>query len=51
VPLTVVDIRDAHVRSIYERDFVLVRPDQHVAWRGDEMPSDALAVIDQVRGA
>ena len=51
VPLTVVDIRDNHARRIYERDFVLVRPDQHVAWRGDAMPDDALAVIDRVRGA
>ncbi|WP_084688264.1 FAD-dependent oxidoreductase [Paraburkholderia oxyphila] len=51
VPLTVVEIRDEHARAIYERDFVLVRPDQHVAWRGDAMPSDAYAVIDRVRGA
>jgi 2-polyprenyl-6-methoxyphenol hydroxylase-like FAD-dependent oxidoreductase len=50
-PLHVVDIRDAHVRAIYERDFVLIRPDQHVAWRGDAMPPDALAVIDRIRGA
>ena len=51
VPLKVVDIRDSKARSIYERDFVLIRPDQHVAWRGDAMPADALAVIDRVRGA
>jgi hypothetical protein len=51
VPLTVVDIRNAHARAIYERDLVLIRPDQHVAWRGNTMPADALAVIDRVRGA
>lgn len=51
VPLEVVDLRDAHVRRIYERDLVLVRPDQHVAWRGGEAPVDASAVIDRVRGA
>ena len=51
VPLTVVDILDRHARSIYERDFVLVRPDQHVAWRGDAMPSNPYDVIDRVRGA
>jgi hypothetical protein len=27
-----------------------VRPDQHIAWHGDTV-SDALAVIDRVRGA
>ncbi|RQR27559.1 FAD-monooxygenase [Burkholderia sp. Bp9142] len=51
VPLTVVDIRDDHARNIYECDLVLVRPDQHVAWRGDAMPSNPYAVIDRVRGA
>jgi hypothetical protein len=30
---------------------VLVRPDGHVAWRGDEAPTDATTVIDRVRGA
>ncbi len=29
----------------------LVRPDQYVAWAGDRAPGDALALIDQVRGA
>jgi len=51
VPLSVVRIRDPHVRQIYERDLVLVRPDHHVAWRGRTPPSDPLAVIDRIRGA
>jgi hypothetical protein len=28
-----------------------MRPDGHVAWRGDALPDDADAVIDRVRGA
>lgn len=51
VPLKLLDVRDANARKIYERDLVLVRPDHYVAWRGDAVPADALAVIDQVRGA
>jgi hypothetical protein len=51
VPLTVLDIHDKHAHAVYERDFVLIRPDQHVAWRGNTMPADAMAVIDRVRGA
>ncbi|WP_062989748.1 FAD-dependent monooxygenase [Nocardia anaemiae] len=51
VPLEVVDIRDDHARSLYERDLVLLRPDQHVAWRGDTAPSSALHTIDRIRGA
>lgn len=51
VPLDVLDIREDHARKVYERDFVLIRPDQHVAWRGNVMPDDPIAVIDRIRGA
>ncbi len=36
---------------VYQRRLVLVRPDGHVAWRGDEEPADCAAVVDCVRGA
>lgn len=51
VPLEVVPIADTEIRALYERALVLVRPDGHVAWRGDAAPEDAAAVIDVVRGA
>jgi 2-polyprenyl-6-methoxyphenol hydroxylase-like FAD-dependent oxidoreductase len=51
LPLTFTAIAEPHIAAIYERKFVLVRPDGHVAWRGDHMPEDALCVIDVVRGA
>ncbi|MEO7404986.1 MAG: FAD-dependent monooxygenase [Burkholderiales bacterium] len=50
VPLKHVVVRDQHARELYERDLVLLRPDQHVAWRGDHVPDDPGAVIDTVRG-
>jgi hypothetical protein len=49
--VTVHDIRDEQAVALYERRLVLVRPDGHVAWRGDEVPADAAWVIDTVRGA
>jgi 2-polyprenyl-6-methoxyphenol hydroxylase-like FAD-dependent oxidoreductase len=36
--------------ELYHSKLVLVRPDQHIAWHGDDVP-DPLAVIDRVRGA
>ena len=51
LPLTFAAITEPHIATLYERRFVLVRPDGHVAWRGDHMPEDALCVIDVVRGA
>jgi hypothetical protein len=40
-PLDVLVIPDAALRAVYERDLVLVRPDMHVAWRGDRLPRAA----------
>jgi 2-polyprenyl-6-methoxyphenol hydroxylase-like FAD-dependent oxidoreductase len=51
VPLRHVRIDARDIRRLYERDLVLVRPDGHVAWRGDVAPHDSQAVIDRVRGA
>ncbi|MDQ6773933.1 MAG: FAD-dependent monooxygenase [Candidatus Dormibacteraeota bacterium] len=51
VPLTVVDLRGRGLRRRYGADFVLVRPDQHVAWCGDVQEVDPAALIDRVRGA
>ncbi|MCZ2815928.1 FAD-dependent monooxygenase [Modestobacter sp. VKM Ac-2984] len=51
VPFRVVDL--AHLTGLRERygaDLLLVRPDQHVAWRGSE-PGDAEALLARVVGA
>ena len=50
VPMQHVVVRDANAKRLYERNLVLIRPDQHVAWRGDRVPSDAPAIVDRVRG-
>jgi 2-polyprenyl-6-methoxyphenol hydroxylase-like FAD-dependent oxidoreductase len=50
VPLTVRNGGEEEVAKLYERSFVLVRPDGHVAWRGDDLPRDPKAFADTVRG-
>lgn len=50
VPLRVVSSIDPALAALYERKFVLVRPDHHVAWRGDAIPADPTVVLDTVRG-
>ncbi len=39
-PLEVLDIPDAAARDLYARDLILLRPDLHVAWRGNEAPRE-----------
>jgi 2-polyprenyl-6-methoxyphenol hydroxylase-like FAD-dependent oxidoreductase len=50
MPLDVLDAPQPAARDLYGRDLVLVRPDHHVAWRGNAMPADPQAVIDRVLG-
>nr|WP_311137751.1 hypothetical protein [Streptomyces sp. I6] len=50
VPLTVHQGGDPEIAKLYERSFVLVRPDGHVAWRGDDLPGDPVTLVDTVRG-
>ena len=50
VPLTTLPIADPAIAKLYERALVLVRPDGHVAWRGETAPPNPLALADRVRG-
>jgi 2-polyprenyl-6-methoxyphenol hydroxylase-like FAD-dependent oxidoreductase len=51
VPLKVEDVKASEAREVYRHKLVLVRPDQHVAWRGDAEPAAPKDLIDLVRGA
>lgn len=51
VPLNVVELRDVALETRYKAPLLLVRPDQHVAWRGSSVDKEtAEAIIDYVRG-
>jgi 2-polyprenyl-6-methoxyphenol hydroxylase-like FAD-dependent oxidoreductase len=51
VPLAVHRVDYPEAAALYGNALVLVRPDGHVAWRGDREPDAPLVVIDKVRGA
>jgi 2-polyprenyl-6-methoxyphenol hydroxylase-like FAD-dependent oxidoreductase len=51
VPLRVLDISGEEGGALYDRKLVLSRPDQHIAWRGDELPKDPAGLIKIIRGA
>ncbi|MBC9252825.1 2-polyprenyl-6-methoxyphenol hydroxylase [Pseudomonas alcaligenes] len=51
MPINVVEINSPNLIALYERKLILVRPDQHVCWRGDSLPSDCSALVNRVRGA
>jgi hypothetical protein len=51
VPLKILDIEKSSAVISDGNALVLSRPDQHVAWRGNEVPADPVGLIDRVRGA
>ncbi len=50
VPFVVLDVDADETASLYPYKLVLSRPDQHVAWRGNELPENPVGLIDRVRG-
>ncbi len=51
VPIDVLALDSSELLELYEAPLVLVRPDQHVAWRGEVAPENPLGMIDVVRGS
>jgi 2-polyprenyl-6-methoxyphenol hydroxylase-like FAD-dependent oxidoreductase len=50
MPLKIVDVQVPQGRDLYERDLALIRPDQHVAWRGNRLPDDCASLVATVTG-
>ena len=51
VPVKTLSPGDVRLRDRYGARIALIRPDQHVAWRGDELPAHCDALIAQVTGS
>jgi 2-polyprenyl-6-methoxyphenol hydroxylase-like FAD-dependent oxidoreductase len=51
MPLRVIADTFDGPRAAYGQRFILVRPDQHVAWTGNGSPADAAAVLRRAIGA
>ena len=49
-PLDVVRLDEPRAHRVCGRRFVLLRPDAHVAWRGDELPGDCASIARTVTG-
>lgn len=49
-PFKVLDLDDAHARAVYGYGLMLLRPDMHIAWRGNEPPKDAAKLARMATG-
>jgi 2-polyprenyl-6-methoxyphenol hydroxylase-like FAD-dependent oxidoreductase len=50
LPLSVIRPAEPGLRGLYPTRYTLVRPDQHVAWRGDAWPQDGVNLLLQLAG-
>jgi hypothetical protein len=48
---SVIDIDRNNATTRFPENLLIVRPDSHIAWRGDAAPSEAGRLIDRLRGA
>jgi 2-polyprenyl-6-methoxyphenol hydroxylase-like FAD-dependent oxidoreductase len=50
IPLTIVRFDQPAIAELYQAPYALIRPDQHVAWRGDIWPAHAERLLERVAG-
>jgi 2-polyprenyl-6-methoxyphenol hydroxylase-like FAD-dependent oxidoreductase len=50
IPLKVFDVADTDARDLYNCNLALVRPDQYVAWRGNQPMADPDRLLTQLVG-
>ena len=50
IPLSIIALEDQGLRDLYEAPLVLIRPDQHVAWRGTDLPENPSLLLRTVVG-
>jgi len=50
VPFKHVRLTQANIRRLYDADLVLIRPDQHVAWRGNSFAADFDRILKMACG-
>ena len=51
IPLKVVEPQDGRLLPRYASRMAMIRPDQHVAWRGDALPEDVWHLLRTVTGS
>jgi hypothetical protein len=49
-PLDVLNFQNAAARALYKRDLILVRPDLHIVWRGNNLPTDCGNIVATALG-
>jgi hypothetical protein len=50
LPLTIVQVEEVGALELYGASLLLLRPDQHIAWRGDAVPEDVPGILSVVIG-
>ena len=51
IPFKVLVPQDGRLHGRYGARFAIIRPDQHVAWRGDALPADPSELLARITGA
>jgi hypothetical protein len=49
-PFRILELADARARELYGYDLILLRPDMHVAWRGNGLPQEPLELARTATG-
>ena len=50
IPFNSIEIGEAGIKDLYKANYVIIRPDHHVGWRGDEFVQDMDKIMRTLTG-
>ncbi|MBS9437973.1 monooxygenase [Photorhabdus noenieputensis] len=50
IPIKIIDLSGSDAWQLYQARLLLVRPDQYIAWKGDEVPHNIGSILDKIIG-
>ncbi len=50
IPIRIVEVAEPGTLRLYGSNILLVRPDQHIAWRGNVVPEDVYSLMEVIVG-
>ena len=50
IPFQIIQVLDSDAIKLFEKEYILVRPDQHICFRGDSLPEDCESLVSRIIG-
>jgi hypothetical protein len=50
IPLKMISPIEPGISQLYQKQLTIIRPDQHIAWQGDDVPKNPQVLLKHITG-